>query len=91
MWRPSEEINAEVERLKAMKETVRHLSLFGDDNWKAIEGQIHVLDRRVEEEDIFASDEPVYEAMLDAYCWGTGGPEGDCPPPSSEWAELVVA
>lgn len=44
MRRSDEDIQAEIDGLREIKPLVRQYSMFGDDNWAAIEAQIAVLE-----------------------------------------------
>lgn len=91
----SEEVQAEVEKLKGLQSRVRKVSLFGDDNQEAIRVQIEVLEKRLGMnaiDDAWGDEEmPDFgQNLLDeataAFDWYTGM-SSDAP--SIGWAELV--
>lgn len=83
-----EEIDAEIATLREMKPRVRHFTAFGDDNWKAIELQIFVLEERMDTDQ--AGDEyddaDEYSHATEAIQWMEGEIETA---PSEGWKELV--
>lgn len=96
MKRTREEVEAEIAKLRGMKERVRRFSAFGDDNWAAIDAQVAVLDRNMNEANIYAKwsgddDEddgsnPIIDSALDARAWRDGEYEEPC---SSGWEPLM--
>jgi hypothetical protein len=48
-----EEINAEIEALRAIKPTVRQKSLFGNNHHDAIDAQIEALSKRMSEDEVW--------------------------------------
>ena len=73
-----QEINDEIKALEAMKESVRRYTVFGDDNWSAIETQIDALRDEWTDNDAYdALDEGVingheHGAALEAIEWRDG-------------------
>lgn len=94
-----EQVAQEIEKLVAMKPTVRRTSMFGDNHHAAIDAQVEVLRGRLTEEAIYLrygdplDDDPdqpqnVVESALEARQWLDGESEGGLPP-SAEWRALV--
>ncbi len=81
-----EQVEAEIEKLTALKPRVRRHSLFGDDNHAAIDTEICVLRNDLPEDTIY---DRYYRydlnAALGARCWL----DGDEGPPSEEWEILA--
>jgi hypothetical protein len=90
---------AEAEKLRAGKSRVPHYSVFGDDNWEAINTQIEVLESDLDEETIFdrsradehddAEDKwPLHarDSALDARRWMDFEERES---PSAGWADLA--
>jgi hypothetical protein len=96
--KPSEEmINQEINRLIEIAPKVRQFSLFGDDNRAAIEAEIVVLQKRMNEDQIYRKweDENNYEhnrylidTALGAAWWLDGDPDYEAP--SKGWEGLIV-
>lgn len=67
----NKEIAAEAKKLDEMKPKVRRFSMFGDDNWAAIEAQIRVLEEDLDEDEIYEAygneDEEDQEETLDGW------------------------
>lgn len=95
----TDEILAEVERLRTLLPQVRTTNAFGEDHHAAIDAQIAVLEKRLshqsiyeaygdEEADDFAQN--VLEAALIARDWMTGDLAADEGKPSDEWTELAA-
>ena len=74
----AQEINDEIKALAAMKESVSRYTVFGDDNWSAIETQIDALRDEWTDNDAYdALDEGdindhEHGAALDAIAWRDG-------------------
>jgi hypothetical protein len=91
MKRPNgEQIQAEIDWLKANKSKVRKHSAFEDNHHDSIDGQIRALEGRFDEDDMQRefSDEPsnVQESVRDAILWMEGEEEVS---PSLNWKPLV--
>jgi hypothetical protein len=91
----AEEIQAEIDRLKEMKPTVRRFDTFGGDNHAKIDAELDVLEERMDEDEIYDrwSDEDDPEINYDlissaryAMAWMMGDEED---PPSKGWEALV--
>ncbi len=86
-----EDVSAEIEKLRSMKNSVRHFTAFNDDNHAAIETQIEVLEKDLTTDAIHSRWDVDYlrEAARDARDWKDGRlAAGDTL--SGAWAELVV-
>lgn len=74
----AQEINDEIKALEAMKESVRRYTVFGDDNWSAIETQIDALRNEWIDNDAYDAldegdiNEHEHGAALDAITWRDG-------------------
>jgi hypothetical protein len=74
----AQEINDEIKALEAMKESVRRYTVFGDDNWSAIETQIDALRDEWTDNDAYDAldegdiNEHEHGAALDAITWRDG-------------------
>lgn len=89
------QVKAEIAKLNALKDTIRHMTAFGDDNREACQAQIDTLehsydDDQVEEhygrsEDYPAAPANVCDAALEAVRW-LAGEERDAP--SDGWKSL---
>ena len=73
-----EEIQKEIEALKAVRPKVRPRSMFGDDNLASLDAQIEVLENDMDDDDIYDkydhadASEYVLEAALYARQWIDG-------------------
>lgn len=89
--RPQEEIDEEIKILEEMKPKVRHYTAFGDDNHKAIEFQIRVLQEKMTSEKIYdrfdADETHMLDSAIEAWEWMNDEPENVRP--SDEWRTLV--
>lgn len=90
-----EQINAEIEALKAVKPSVRKVSAFGDDNHEAIDAQIRVLTERMSLDDVYDAwgdedsdefEQHLLDAALEARDWMTGARAANEGSPSEGWA-----
>lgn len=75
-----EQIKAEVAALKEIKPKVRRLTLFGDDNHKALDAQIKVLEKDLDEDAIYDryDDDPrLLDYAQQARAWMDGESEED--------------
>lgn len=89
-FKTSEEIKAEVAKLREMKPWIPHHTMFGNDNYEKIEAQILALETMDDEADaeIEWPDEDQYEVLSDAQYairWKDGG---ESEPPSQNWASI---
>jgi hypothetical protein len=83
--RTQERIDAEIKKLQEIRPLIKPCSAFGDDHWKAIDGQIEVLENCMDEDevnDICDSEdraENVRDAMREAAEWldGYAGDNGE--------------
>lgn len=66
-----EQIEDAIKKLIEVKSSVRRYSFFGDDNWKKIDAQILVLERGLDEDQIYDryDDRDVLNDALVAYQW----------------------
>lgn len=66
-----EQIEDAIKKLIEVKPSVRRYSFFGDDNWKKIDAQILVLERGLDEDQIYDryDDRDVLNDALIAYQW----------------------
>jgi hypothetical protein len=93
-WPTQEEIQAEIDKLKEMKPTVRRTSAFGDNHHDAIDAQIEVLEERMPEGQVYdrysapGMPENVLDGALDAARW-LAGELTDYKTLSEGWQELV--
>jgi hypothetical protein len=78
------QIEKEIKELTEIKPKVRHFSIFGDDNWKAVEIQIEVLSEDLSIEEIedkwgdYSYGAPslsLYENATEARAWLDGDSE----------------
>jgi hypothetical protein len=91
----TEEIQAELVRLRDLQNRVRRWNLFGEDNRAAIGVQIQVLDKRMSLDGIDAEwnsameygDTPLHNAAVEAHDWYMG--LSDEPAPSEGWQVLA--
>jgi hypothetical protein len=91
--RTDEEIKTELDKLIAMKPTVRHYSHFGDDNWARMEVQIECLQKRRDISDDIDEDNAtrdLYHCARDAWSWLCGEAVDDMEDGlAASWAGLV--
>lgn len=93
------EIHAEIDWLKTNKPNIRHYSSFGEDHHRAIDEQIHLLEkliagRYVTSDDIWDahpsdSDYDLVSTLEGTLAWATGTRDADPIQPSKEWASLL--
>ena len=97
-WKSADEISAEVEKLRNLRDKVRPQSVFGDDHRAAIDAQCTVLSERLSIDQVYKTwgDEladgyalNVLDAAVEACDWMTGQLAADEGKPSEGWAELV--
>jgi hypothetical protein len=83
-----EQIDAEIKKLRTMKPTVRHFSMFGDDHWAHIDVQIEVLEGRMDDSEIGDNydDDDDNSAAHEAVQWMRGEAEEDL---AESWKSLV--
>ena len=78
-----DEIKSEIAKLREIKPKVIRKSRFGDDNWKALEAQIRVLEEGLNEEQIWSvwpddkEDGYARDSALEAMEWMNGESEID--------------
>ena len=53
-----------IERLKESKNNLPHHSMFGDDNWAAIDYQIKVIQEDLDQDDVYDRELPSETEML---------------------------
>jgi hypothetical protein len=89
----SEEVKAEVAKLREMKPNIRHRTSFGDDNWAAIDAQIKVLEEGMDEDEIWdewpEDEEDMHErdSAREALAWNNGDKDSEAP--SDTWRSLT--
>lgn len=83
------EIDAEIAALKEVKPKVPHFNAFREDNHAAINAQILVLERQMNDKTVFIvfDDSNYLWAAEEALDWMNGEPESAAP--SKNWQELV--
>jgi hypothetical protein len=54
--RTEEEIKRQIDGLKKMKETLPEHSIFGNNNWEAIDAQLDILEGKKEKEDFYINE-----------------------------------
>lgn len=90
MPRPTpDRVEQEIEKLRKMRPNVRRWTAFGDDNHRAIQVQIEVLESDLDEDDIWGKwgrSEHLYPNAQHAREWLDG--EADWSP-SEDWKDLV--
>lgn len=95
--RSKDEIAAEAQKLRDMRDTVRETTAFGDNNREAIDAQIEVLEKGIDEDKLYdlhdgaAEDEMFgtqhdFDSALAACQWVTGEEDEA---PSDDWQSLV--
>ena len=90
----SEEITTEIAKLREMKPNVRHYSMFGDNNWMAVEAQIEVLEDEMTSDDIYGRWPEEYEEIyfrdvaLEALAWMND--DEDAEVPSDSWKSWPI-
>lgn len=78
------QITKEIKALKAIRPKVRPRSMFGDDNLAALDAQIEVLERGLDDDDIYdrydrtGSSEYTLDAALQARQWIDDEEDEDC-------------
>ena len=86
-----EQITKEIEALKTVQPNVRPTSMFGDDNLGAIGAQIIVLEKNMDEDDIYdrydrtSSSEYILDAAIAARQWINDEEDPDCEGLACEW------
>lgn len=80
------------EQLLAIKPKVRKVTFFGDDNWEAIDAQVRVLSRAMDEDDIYDfwqgdEDSVLIENALEAWAWMNNEPDAESP--VEGWRDLA--
>jgi hypothetical protein len=91
-----EQIEAAIKALEEIKPKVRHFTAFGDDNWKSIEAQIVVLERKYSEDQIYNRYDymNVLNDALAAHQWMNDLPIDDLDEEvetlADMWKDLVV-
>ena len=87
------QVKAEIKKLKEMKPKVRSSSSFGDDHHAAIDAQIEVLEKGLDNDGVYDHYEHgphnILDAALEAMGWMDGGSYGEGERPSKNWASLV--
>jgi hypothetical protein len=86
---PSEkEIAVEIKRLKDLLPKIRPFTAFGDDNRKALRVQITVLEKQLDEEDVYSQgwDSDTESNAYEAVKWLEGDSEELL---SNSWKDLV--
>jgi len=87
-----EEIKAEIAKLRGMKPRIWRYTIWGDNNWKAIEAQIEVLENEMDDDDIQArwpdyEDMYYQDAALEALRWMDDGEDAEVP--SASWKPVL--
>ena len=86
-----EQIQKEIEALKAVQPNVRPCSMFGDDNLGSVDAQIEVLLHDLDDDDIYdrydrtSSSEYILDAALQARQWIDDEEDDDCEGLACEW------
>ena len=86
-----EQIQKEIEALKAVRSNVRPTSTFGDDNLSSVDAQIDVLENVMDNDEIYdkydrvSSSEYILEAALAAQQWINDEEDLDCEGLACEW------
>lgn len=83
------EAQAEAKKLCEMRDSVRRFTAFGDDNHAAIDAQIDVLERNMDDDEIYdryANNDHERKAALQARAWWDGDEDES---PSKSWEPLV--
>jgi len=97
--RTATEIQAEIERLKAVKPKLKRFNFFGDDIHAAVEAQIAVLQEDLDNDAIYARYDPcendgdpnedsgrhTLDSALEADAWRSG----DADRLAADWEEIV--
>jgi hypothetical protein len=90
-----EQIEAEIPWLQTNKGRIVRFTLFGDDNWDAIDAEIAVLEAELTEAEIDEHaeengwSEHVRRSAMDAAQWLASGEEGFRPSSQDNWGNLV--
>jgi hypothetical protein len=79
MKRNQTEIDSMVQKLSDLKKTLPQYSFFGDNNWEAIDEQMHVIKNDIDQDEIYEGnhDDNVENAAISAYQWLNGEIEED--------------
>ena len=72
MKRTQDEINRQIEGLKADRKSLPEFSLFGNNNWEVIDESIYMLDGRTTLDDYDEEDEHLFSSLLTVADWLTG-------------------
>ena len=86
-----EQIQKEIEALKAVRPNVCPTSVFGDDNLGSVDAQIDVLEGDMYDDDIYdtydriSSSEYILEAAICARQWMDDEEDDDCEGLACEW------
>lgn len=91
--RPDAEIADEIKRLEELKPKVRHFTAFNDDNHKAIEAQILVLQKRFMEKQVWDKyEDEKYNQLLDSALQACRWMRdvGEVEAPSEDWLPLAT-
>lgn len=70
--RTQDEINRQIEGLKADRKSLPEFSLFGNNNWEVINESIYMLDGRTTLDDYDEEDEHLFSSLLTVADWLTG-------------------
>lgn len=84
-----EQIQEEIRKLRAMKPNVRKTTSFGDDNHAAIDAQIRVLEKDMDEseiDDMWEDQEYLRDNAMAALEWVEGSEKVS---PSKNWQPLA--
>jgi hypothetical protein len=90
-----EEVAKEVTKLRQMKPSVRKENMFGDNHHEAIDAQIEVMEKRLDEDDIYAAygddtaedfSQNLLDSAIEDRRW-LDGEESEAP--SAGWQDLV--
>ena len=70
--RTQDEINRQIEGLKADRKSLPEFSLFGDNNWEVIDESIYMLESRTTLDDYDEEDQHLFSSLLTVADWLTG-------------------
>lgn len=89
----TKEITNEIERLIELRSLIPPMTAFGNNNEEAINAEIVVLKRLLDENDIdriWENNQYVYDYAIAAFYWYTGEElDPEFTSPADEWEELV--
>jgi hypothetical protein len=97
-WKTDVEIAGELMALRTLKNKVRRKNAFGDDNRAAIEAQCSVLDKRMDQDQVYEAwgdesagefEQYVLDAAIYALDWMSGELDAEEGKPSDNWVDLV--